>query len=206
MHRVSNPPRGPRNGSPALRTNVGRGGIQKRGRTGESPRIDRDGDLLMDAAGEKRRSGRGRLDSPKTAVSARGGGGPPRGPRHGSRAQAGIARGLGGKQVNVVGSRPRLTATLEVYGLAQSKAASNPDGGLQTLLEFIERKANAKSPKPIKIKKVHSKEGRSSQSLWHGLITLESGQLFYPSWILTSPASANLHPPPPAHSHSSISC
>lgn len=158
MHRVSGPPRGPRNGSPALRTGVTAGGIQKRGRAGQSPRIDRDGDLVMDPAGEKRRTGRGRLDSPQPLASGRGNGGPvrggpSRGPRQGGRNPAGIVRGMA-KQPNMMDTRPRLTATLEVYGLAQSKAATNPDGGLQSLLEFIQRKANAKSTKPIKIKKV----------------------------------------------------
>lgn len=47
---------------------------------------------------------------------------------------------------------------LRVYGLRQSKASSNPDGGLKDLLSFMERKASAfttgRQRRNIMIKKV----------------------------------------------------
>lgn len=156
IQRTATPPRGPRNGSPSVR---GRGGIQKR-RTGPA-RVDKDGDLVMDAANEKGKAGRGRLDgssSSRGQTSGRGGKGPARGGLTSQRAQQAILRGLEGDQATLLEARrSRGNVTLRVDGLKSSKAASNSDGGLNSLLGFLERKANgldAKSKKIIKIKKV----------------------------------------------------
>jgi nuclear RNA export factor len=76
------------------------------------------------------------------------------------RAKQNIIRGLGGKQAKVLESR--ITdggVRLQVSGLSDSKAASNPDGGLDALLSFLERKASgldSKSNRAVKIKKVCS--------------------------------------------------
>jgi len=156
------PPRGPRGASPSVRGG-GRGGIQKR-RGGAPARIDKDGDLVMDAgaAGDKRRAGRGRIEGgapSKPLGSGRTNSGPSRGGNQGLlRAQQAIMRGMESKQANI--SESRITSggtTLRIEGLSSSKAASNPDGGLESLLGFLERKASgldAKSNRPVKIKKV----------------------------------------------------
>jgi nuclear RNA export factor len=47
--------------------------------------------------------------------------------------------------------------TLQVDGLKSSKAVSNPDGGLESLLGFLERKAaglDSASNRAVRIKKV----------------------------------------------------
>jgi nuclear RNA export factor len=168
MQRSSPAPRGPRNSSPSIR---GRGGIQKR-KAGPT-RTDRDGDLVMDAAttGEKRRSGRGQLVGDthfRGQGSGRGRGGPSREGNLGLlKAQSAIIRGLNSKQsqANVLESRTTVGGTtLQIDGLSSSKAASNPDGGVESLLAFLERKASAHDPKskPVKIKKVCYKLGRGS--------------------------------------------
>jgi nuclear RNA export factor len=160
MHRTSTPPRGPRGASPSVRGGATRGGIQKR--NAGPARVDKDGDLVMDAAGDKRRSGKGRFESPKPHGSGRGSGGSARGGNIATqKAQQAIIRGLGGRQANVLESRITNggTTTLQIHGLSSSKAASNPDGGLESLLGFLERKASgldAKSNRTVKIKKVCS--------------------------------------------------
>lgn len=160
------PPRGPRGSSPQVRGR-GRGGIQKRRTGGPAPRVDRDGDLNMDAAAsttDKPRSGNGR-GKPTSDRPGRSQAGPaPRSGGRGShisdRAKQNIVRGLGGKQANVLESR--ITdggLRLQVSGLSESKAAGNPDGGLDALLSFLERKASgldSKSNRAVKIKKVCS--------------------------------------------------
>lgn len=45
-------------------------------------------------------------------------------------------------------------ATLKIHGMSNSKATGNPDGGLRSLLTFLERKAS--KDKPITIGKVYS--------------------------------------------------
>lgn len=156
------PPRGPRGTSPSVR-GVGRGGIQKR-RTGGPARVDKDGDLVMDAAaGDMQRLGRGRGEGngppSKPLAGGRANGGPSRGGSQGThRAQQAILRGIKSDQANILESRiTKVGTTLRVDGLSTSKAASNPDGGLEALLGFLERKAAAmdsKSNRLVKIKKV----------------------------------------------------
>ena len=153
-------PRGPRGNSPSVR-GAGRGGIQKRQAQGRPARVDKDGDLVMDAAaaGDKRKSGRGQIDGPAKPMGAgRNISGPSRGGQGNHRAQQ-LLRGIDSKQANVLESRvtPGPGATLIIDGLSSSKAASNPDGGLENLLGFLERKASAldaKSNRDVKIKKV----------------------------------------------------
>ena len=156
------PSRGPRGASPSVRGGP-RGGIQKRRGAGPA-RVDKDGDLVMDAGatGDKGRVGRGRIEggaASKPLGTGRTNSGTSRGGNHGlHRAQA-ILRGMESKQATVLESR--ITAvgptSLRIDGLSSSKAASNPDGGLESLLGFLERKASgldAKSNRTVKIKKV----------------------------------------------------
>lgn len=71
-------------------------------------------------------------------------------------------RGLGARQANVLESRITTeggTTRLQVSGWKDSKAANNPDRGLEALLAFLERKAkdkDTKSNRAVKIKKVCS--------------------------------------------------
>jgi nuclear RNA export factor len=74
------------------------------------------------------------------------------------KVQQAILRGLGAKQANVLDSRISTgNTTLQIDGLKSSKAASNPDGGLESLLAFLERKAaglDSGSNRAVRIKKV----------------------------------------------------
>jgi nuclear RNA export factor len=158
IQRASAPPRGPRNGSPGIQGG-GRGGIQKR-RAGPV-RVDKDGDLDMDGSG-RGKSGKGRLESPvpsRPQGAGRGRGAAARGGLQGTqKVQQAILRGLGAKQANVLDSRLSTgNTTLQIDGLKSSKAASNPDGGLESLLAFLERKAagqDSGSNRTVRIKKV----------------------------------------------------
>lgn len=184
LQRTPAPPRGPR--VPSYRG--GRGGIQKR-RAGNAPgpvRVDKDGDLVMDASStDEKRSGRGQIGGSRSAKGP-GSGRVPTGPARGGgnagmqRTQRSVMRGMGTKQVNVHDTRnhPKM-ATLEIKGLGSSKAASNPDGGIESLLSFLERKASGHdntSNRAVKIKKVRElqyKIGVSGFGRCCGLISFE---------------------------------
>jgi nuclear RNA export factor len=180
--RSSTPPTGPRSSSPARR-GMGRGGIQKR-RTGQA-KVDKDGDLVMDPVGSSDISGAGRGYSEGNRSSggratARGGqiAGTSRGNFSTQQAQQAIIRGLESQQANVLESRishgtfsahvvgsskgarrhvDRSLPQLRIRGLRDSKAASNPDGGVKDLLNFLERKASSldtENRKGVRIQKV----------------------------------------------------
>lgn len=168
----ANGPRGGARGGP-------RGGIQKR-RGGGPVRVDRDGDMVMDAStggggARQDRSGNGAGAQPR----GRGGIGG-RALQDGRQARETLNRAsAGAKQRQILiralgddlGSLPRRvspaprgpgphnqtdTQVLRVVGLQQSKAANNEDGGLRDLLSFLERKATTtgKLTRPVTIKKV----------------------------------------------------
>jgi nuclear RNA export factor len=115
----------------------------------------------MDGAG-RGKSGKGRLESPvptRPQASGRARAPNPRGSNlNTQKAQQAILRGLETKQANVLDARISTSGTaLQVDGLKASKAASNPDGGLESLLGFLERKAaglDSGSNRAVKIKKV----------------------------------------------------
>ncbi|PQE29685.1 TAP domain-containing protein [Rutstroemia sp. NJR-2017a WRK4] len=159
MQRSSAPPRGPRHGSSGGRGGGRGGGIAKR-RAGGPTRIDKDGDLDMDAVtgANARKAGKPGVEGsiPTRPRADRRGGMKSTG-RGGNltmqRTQAAILRGMDSQQTNIL-------VTLWVKGLKDSKAASNSDGGHQSLVQFLERKASsldAKSNKTVKIKKSHMK-------------------------------------------------
>ncbi|KAI6250487.1 mRNA export factor mex67 [Erysiphe necator] len=149
--------RGTRNSSSSSSSRgTARGGIKKR-RNGTT-RVDKDGDLLMDTFTpglgiggneKKRRSERGNIQLP---ISSRS---------RGSTRLKGESKvgGIRSQQAILRGprdSQPIFLETLEVIGLKSSKASSHPDGGLESLLGFLERRAsglNAKSNMAVKIKK-----------------------------------------------------
>ncbi len=168
------PPTGPkansRHSSPSVR-GPSRGGIQKR--AGGAVRVDKDGDLVMDAETGARR-GKGRPEGNRAPSGSRGRGSgrggnsnTPHGNLSTSEAQRAIIRGLDSRQFNTVDSkkfqrgdfarRERDTIEIRIPGLKESKAAHNPDGGLKDLLSFIERKASGLAGAPrggVRIKKV----------------------------------------------------
>lgn len=124
-----------------------RGGIQKRrGPT----KTDNDGDLDMDAP--SKRLNRGSTNEPSGRGRPSG-----RGPSRGAAKVAQIVmKQLGSGNSSDLSARiSRPTRSrggfiegltwLRIHGLKQSKAASNPDGGLSDLLSFMERKASSLS-------------------------------------------------------------
>ncbi|OJD18922.1 hypothetical protein AJ78_01108 [Emergomyces pasteurianus Ep9510] len=140
-------PKGPRS-----RTGTtDRGGIRKRG---PPTRVDRDGDLEMDGAGSGRgRGGRGhgRGDSGRRTPSGAGSLGQAREPRRitdKDKTLDALQKAIfsnASAQVNIRHGRPRTQgkglAQVSVHGWKHSKAASNPDGGIESLILFLQRKA-----------------------------------------------------------------
>ena len=140
----------------------GRGGIAKRSRGGAAPRVDRDGDLVMDptaaANGNKSGSGFSKPSKPPSGPARRNT------PRTGpvastAKLQQNLLRQIGG-DTSRLPNGPRATrsqantTTIKIFGLKASKAATNPDGGVKSLLEFLERKASGLSNHTVTIKKV----------------------------------------------------
>jgi nuclear RNA export factor len=178
--RPTPPPTGPRNSSPARR-GISRGGIQKR-RTC-SPRVDKDGDLVMDPVRIDATSGRDG-NRPEGTRNSRGGAsgragrtsGAIRGNTSTRQARQAIIKGLGSEQANILESRVSrgvLTGPgrapmnagrhnsslspkfLRIRGLKESKVAANSDGGLSDLLGFLERKANGLDTQHRKGARIH---------------------------------------------------
>ena len=111
-----------------------RGGIQKRG---GPTRIDRDGDMEMDATGARNRGKKGRSDPGRLA---------------GGRASAAdaIQKAISGTTDSQANIRQTGKGNLEqvgVRGWKQSKAASNRDGGHESLITFLEKKLNTSDSK-----------------------------------------------------------
>lgn len=173
-HRKGSGPSGPRNNRPAATNGtkpVGRGGVSKR--RSNAARIDKDGDLDMDAPiGTNRASRKSkRVDNsiPTAPRSARPAANGSRGPRPTRQARQIIQRVIG-EANGSLSSRiengmsggtkafkgPSNTMTLRVEGLKSSKAANNEGGGLKELLTFLERKAQSvgRITRQVRIKKV----------------------------------------------------
>jgi nuclear RNA export factor len=138
-----------------------RNGISKR--RGPGLRVDRDGDLSMDASTMSKGPRQKNPSAPST-IRARA---PLRNPKTTTKAQQVIERVMNGSRSAMAsqvttrtrGSRNVDTeplVTLMVEGLKSSKAASNEGGGLRELLTFLERKAQTVSgnTRTIRIKKV----------------------------------------------------
>ncbi|KAJ9288633.1 hypothetical protein DTO027B5_8521 [Paecilomyces variotii] len=156
-----------RNRGPRGRSNApDRGGIRKRGAT----RMDRDGDLDMDGptgrgrGGKRSRgdSGRGTPAGGQTQGRDQRRAGPDR-----ERTLNAIQKALTGKvdsQANIRQARGGLEQA-SVTGWKQSKAASNPDGGLESLVAFLEKKItpqDSKAPNSARAKITKSRvEGDS---------------------------------------------
>lgn len=140
-----------------------RGGISKK-RAGTT-KIDGDGDLDMDSAA--RRSARSAGAQPSAGPSKPNTRSSNAKPARGASKVAQnvlkhLANGASGDTASrITRGRAKTGAGLSylrVYGLRQSKASSNPDGGLKDLLSFMERKASAfttgRQRRNIMIKKV----------------------------------------------------
>ncbi|KAF7867425.1 hypothetical protein EAF04_005508 [Stromatinia cepivora] len=163
MNRTSAPPRGPRNSSSSARGGgrVRGGGITKR--QAGPIRVDKDGDLDMDTTtgANVRKGGKGAIGgSVPSGPRGHGRGGARNTGRGGGRLDVArnpqaILRGMGSQsqQANVL-------VTLWIKGLKGSKAASNSDQGLSSLVSFIERKAttlDSRSKRAVRVKKSHKK-------------------------------------------------
>jgi nuclear RNA export factor len=211
----STPKSGSRNSSPAIR-GLGRGRIQKR-RAGPSP-VDKDGDLVMNSAlpqegsNVSTESSRGRnpvrgKPGPRHAAAGRNS----RSVLSTQQAQKSIARGLESDQFRAVeqsmgaSNRPgrqrgntklrrapqeHASPSLRIHGLKESKVASNPDGGVRALLDFLERKVNSSDAKRgrVRVLKVCSiNSTASSLEGFHSRPTKSalSKHAFNPASILT---------------------
>lgn len=137
-----------------------RGGIRKKG---GPQRLDRDGDLEMDGSKGIGRGGRirGRSDATRRMQT-----GPGRETtRHGEKDKTlnALQKAIfsnASSQINIRQGRSpqadgapkdrKAVGQLRVRGWRNSKAASNPDGGIESLVSFLEKKS---SP-PVRISKV----------------------------------------------------
>ncbi|KAI0506101.1 hypothetical protein F5B22DRAFT_478631 [Xylaria bambusicola] len=150
-----------RNGQTSTSKGSSRGGISKR-QNARPLKVDRDGDLNMDASA----MGNSSRSQPKRSNNNATSSGPPtrtssRNPRPTAKAQQIIQRALNGDSSQISARRSsRRTdvvppVTLRVQGLKDSKASSNEGGGLKELLTFLERKSQTvgHAPRPIRIKK-----------------------------------------------------
>ncbi|KLU84165.1 mRNA export factor mex67 [Magnaporthiopsis poae ATCC 64411] len=168
------PPRGTRSST--------RGGIQKR-RGGGAGRVDRDGDLVMDASPSSRSNGIGKrpANNPnkhgatRGRPAARGGGGGVT--RSIIAAQDKILRHLnsGSDLSSRVSSQRRgsgPTSILKVIGIKGSKAATNADKGVKNALDFLERKAANFNSRRIIVKKSHL----ASDHTLHVLLSKEDAE------------------------------
>lgn len=123
----------------------------------------------MDAAGTGSRSGAGAgTNRPTNSSTRRGNARTPVPNKSNTRLQQNLARHLGGdtSQASRGPSAGRVSGnntTLKVLGLKSSRAATNADGGVRSLIEFLEKKAtNVKTTgsdrgrrvRPVAIKKV----------------------------------------------------
>ncbi|KAE8147627.1 mRNA export factor mex67 [Aspergillus avenaceus] len=117
-----------------------RGGIRKKA---AAKRVDRDGDLAMDAGsaqgrGKKARGNTGRPVATTSRAPTRG------------RALDAIQKAITSNsdtQANIRQSRGGGLEQVSVQGWKQSKAASNRDGGLESLITFLEKKLNSSDTK-----------------------------------------------------------
>ncbi|KAF4972046.1 hypothetical protein FZEAL_9684 [Fusarium zealandicum] len=153
--------------APRKTTTTSRGGIQKRK---AGTRTDGDGDLDMDSAGRRSKKPAA-ADTKPTRSSARISTTNPRGTSKNAQnvlkhLSNGTASSLASRISNVSSGRgPRTRSQdmtglqmLRVGGLKQSKAATNPGGGLNDLLGFMERKAStfrAGSKRKVAVRKSH---------------------------------------------------
>ncbi|KAL2154165.1 hypothetical protein VTH82DRAFT_2841 [Thermothelomyces myriococcoides] len=136
------PPTGPRASShgsrPSLRGTRG-GGVGKRRGT---PRTDRDGDVSMDTVSPDNPPSGSAAHSGRGSRASKGG----RGGRSSTRLAQNVRNFVSEQDGTVRNVKQPNKVTLKIRGLKDSKAASNPDGGLRSLLDFLERKSSKERP------------------------------------------------------------
>ena len=153
---------------------ISRGGVQKR--SSPRPKIDKDGDLDMDASADSSRgrgghrgsTGPGRRGRPTRSMA-------PEAMQKiikGINSGEAVIRGRGENRfrAGVPPKEPRADRKqstpawdqISVRGWTESKAASNPGGGVKELIEFLQRKASIPAA-PVRIKKVCLKTIRAAQ-------------------------------------------
>ncbi|RAL00497.1 mRNA export factor mexA [Aspergillus ibericus CBS 121593] len=117
-----------------------RGGIRKRGATA---RVDREGDLMMDAGSTRNRGKKARGDSGRSSGAGR--------TQAANKAMDAIQKAISSNtdsQANIrQGGRGSGLEQVIVRGWKQSKAASNRDGGLESLIAFLEKKLSSPDSK-----------------------------------------------------------
>ncbi|PWY95645.1 hypothetical protein BO94DRAFT_562307 [Aspergillus sclerotioniger CBS 115572] len=117
-----------------------RGGIRKRGATA---RVDREGDLVMDAGSARNRGKKARGDSGRSSGAGRA--------QAANKAMDAIQKAISSNsdsQANIrQGARGSGLEQVVVRGWKQSKAASNRDGGLESLIAFLEKKLSSPDSK-----------------------------------------------------------
>ena len=138
---------------------------KRRGGARVGGRADRDGDLTMDIA-VKGRGGIGKSTPPPrgstsrdlTSRTSRGGA---KGSLLSGNAQSAILRKAAAGDISMRESRPSTSrgglVELQVTGWEKSKASSDADGGVSSLIKWIEKKASNRlgsRAKPVKVKKV----------------------------------------------------
>lgn len=173
MQKTSSAPTGPRASRQSNRLiasrQPNRGGIQKR--NASTARVDRDGDLVMEASSTGARGGRAKGNGSGAAIrgaAIRGAAnisrratpdGGRRAPRTGidtAAIQKAVLRDMGSNESVPKGPRSRTHGvrgrentreardslrTITILGLKESKAASNRGGGISELIGWLERKA-----------------------------------------------------------------
>ncbi|KAF7562761.1 hypothetical protein G7046_g1348 [Stylonectria norvegica] len=168
----SQPGRDARGTSTKPKSTTTRGGVQKR--RGGPTRIDGDGDLEMDPAGRRaKKSTPADPNSARTRPTTRSAGS--LNPKAASRTAQTVLKHLTNGRSSTLASRISSTAAgkggrsrapntrgltfLRVKGLKDSKASTNPGGGLDDLLSFLERKSSSftigSSKRNVTIKKSH---------------------------------------------------
>lgn len=115
-----------------------RGGIRKRG---APTRTDRDGDLDMSAATQRGRGGkRARGHGPSRDLASRM-------ELDRDRIHKAINSGDAASQANIrQGATKARTEEFSITGWKESKAASNPDGGIRSLVDWLEKKLFSTKP------------------------------------------------------------
>jgi nuclear RNA export factor len=114
-------------------------------------RTDRDGDLVMDPTARARPGG-------GINKGGKAGGPKPRGAKAGARGagfEKQLASHVGGSSAPVRTRPSRGLEELRITGHKNSKAASNTDGGMSSLIVWVEKRASLKAKRAVKVKKVH---------------------------------------------------
>ncbi|THY08479.1 hypothetical protein D6D03_01064 [Aureobasidium pullulans] len=136
--------------SGAMRNSRG-GAVAKR-----KTRTDRDGDLVMDPTARTRAGGGVSKGGKAGASTGRDKTKGARATTRGADFEKKIISHIGGAPVRTRHAQSKGLEELRVTGHKNSKAASNSDGGMSSLIMWLEKKATMKSKRPVKIKKSRS--------------------------------------------------